>query len=96
MIIVDFERKHAEAAAELAMAGYEDERRKVPSLPEVTELPDLTLPIYLRSQRAALCLQPCLCLSEEAPAQRPEASRPQLLSFYSLWLLHRQEKTIML
>ena len=36
MIIVDFERKHAEAAAELAMAGYEDERRKVPSLPEVT------------------------------------------------------------
>lgn len=42
MIIVDFERKHAEAAAELAMAGYEDERRKVPSLPEVTELPDLT------------------------------------------------------
>ena len=31
MIIVDFERKHAEAAAELAMAGYEDERRKVPS-----------------------------------------------------------------
>ena len=42
MIIVDFERKHAEAAAELAMAGYEYERRKVPSLPEVTELPDLT------------------------------------------------------
>lgn len=30
-----------EAAAELAMAGYEDERRKVPSLPSVAKLPDL-------------------------------------------------------
>ena len=60
------------------------------------ELPDLTLPIYLRSQKAALCLQPCLCLSEEAPAQQPEVSKPQLLSFYSLWRLRHQEKTITL
>ncbi len=42
MIIVDFTREHIIKARELALACYEEERSKVPALPDAGAFPDLT------------------------------------------------------
>ncbi len=41
MRIMDFARRHVEEASALALAGYEEERRHVPGLPAVSEIPGL-------------------------------------------------------
>ncbi len=41
MQIVDFTRKHIEAAVQLTRQNYEDERGFVPALPPILILPDL-------------------------------------------------------
>jgi len=39
--IIDFTKEHIEAAKKIALENYEEERKKVISLPEVKEIPDL-------------------------------------------------------
>lgn len=41
MIIVNFEKRHADAAKALALANYQEERSYVPELPDSPEIPDL-------------------------------------------------------
>lgn len=41
MIIVNFEKRHLDAAKALALANYQEERNHVPELPERPELPEL-------------------------------------------------------
>ena len=42
MIIVDFEKRHTDAAKALALANYQEERNHVPELPDSPEVPDLS------------------------------------------------------
>ncbi|MGN1423018.1 MAG: hypothetical protein ACI4XA_06555 [Oscillospiraceae bacterium] len=43
MIIVDFEEKHIDEARAVALSNYNEERRLVKELPEISELPDMKL-----------------------------------------------------
>lgn len=42
MIITEFNQNHMEEAIQIALNNYEEERKKVPTLPKVDRLPDLT------------------------------------------------------
>ncbi len=43
MIIVDFEKKHIDEARAVALSNYNEERRLVKELPEINDLPDMTM-----------------------------------------------------